>query len=63
MRLVVFMHDSESITARIHIFIREDFVTNDVDISLDLRFLYSFTQCMFIRTKPERQTVLLLLRK
>ena len=39
MRLVGIMHNSEAISSRVSIFIGKDLVPNDIDISLDLRFL------------------------
>ncbi len=39
MCLVVFMVNSETVTARIDVLIDGDLVSNDVDISLDFGFL------------------------
>lgn len=39
MCLVVFVVDSETVTARINILVDSDLVSDDVDISLDFGFL------------------------
>lgn len=39
MGLVDVMHNSEAVSSRVSIFVGEDLIPNDIDISLDLRFL------------------------
>ena len=43
MRLVGVMYDLESIASRIQVLISDDLVTNNVDISLDFRFLPNYS--------------------
>ena len=43
-RLICLVNDPESITSRVNILVRNDLVADDIDISLDLRFLHQNCQ-------------------